>query len=214
MLINVLGCDGCGKSTQIEKLINWAEIRTPYSARSLAKRDIFDTSTFPECDFFGCEYDKLAHQLLPQMKGEARALWLIYMNAVLIKSAPAKPGEIVFLDGFWHKHYATEAALGVDKAWLLDVCAFFPEPDITVLLDLGPERTVARNHQHRPYESGCDFDCKDESFIAHQEKVRALLLDLAETRGYQVIDADRSVDEIFDSIVETISNNLSARFLA
>lgn len=204
MLINILGPDGCGKTTQLAKLKKWLEEEFGIKFSSLVKRDIFDKDRFPECDFFGCPYEKLAHQLLPMMPDESRSLWLIYMNAVLIKHYIPRKNEISFLDGYWHKHYATEAALGIDEVWLLQVCAFFPEPDITILLDIDPRITVARGHSHKPYESGCDFQCSDESFIKHQDKVREKLLKLAESRGYVILEADKSVDSVFQNICEIL----------
>ncbi|NHR06957.1 hypothetical protein HA052_17350 [Chromobacterium haemolyticum] len=200
MLINILGGDGCGKTTQIRLLEAWVRNEFGISARSLAKRDIFDKEHFPECDFFGCNYEQLAHHFLPKMRDECRALWLIYMNAVLIKGQPAQAEEIVFLDGYWQKHFATEAALGVSRQWLKNVCLFFPEPELTILFDLDPRVIVARGHLHHPYESGCDYACSDASFIRHQDKVRACLLELASERGYPVLDVNRSEQEIFHEL--------------
>lgn len=197
MFVNILGGDGCGKTTQIERLIDWARHEIGVSARRMAKRDIFDPEGVPECDFFRIPYETLAHDFLPRMREESRALWLIYMNAVLIRALPPGPGELVLHDGYWHKHYATEAAMGLDPEWLLAVCAFFPEPDLTLVLDVDPRSVVARGHDHQPYESGCDWSCSDAAFIGHQDKVRAHLLALASARNYTVIDADRPVDEVF-----------------
>ncbi|WP_255990079.1 dTMP kinase [Chitinolyticbacter albus] len=205
MLINILGSDGGGKTTQIAQLIQWTQQTFGLPARSLVKRDLFDAGRFPESAFFGCDYETLAHRLLPQMPAEGRALWLFYMNAVLIRGAPPQGREVVFLDGYWHKHFATEAALGLDTQWLLDVCRCFPEPDLTLLLDIDPRVTVARGHVHKPYESGCDFECSDASFIRQQDAVRRHLLQLAQSRGYPVLDAERGVDEVFDTLCEHIA---------
>lgn len=200
MLINILGGDGGGKTTQIGLLTPWLAETFGRPVRTMAKKDIFDPVGVPECDFFGVDYKSLAHHYLPHMLAESRALWLIYMNAVLIRRCPPQAGEIVVHDGYWQKHYGTEAAMGLDPDWLLDVCRFFPEPEITLMLDIDPRAIVARGHVHRPYESGCDFGCGDEAFIAHQDKVRAHLLALARQRGYPVIDADRPVDRVLEDL--------------
>jgi thymidylate kinase len=213
MLINILGGDGGGKTTQVERLARWVEDTFPLRARTMAKRDIFITENVPECGFFGVPYERLAHEFLPQMLEESRALWLIYMNAVLIRRCPPEPGEIVFHDGYWHKHYATEAAMGLNPGWLLDVCRLFPEPDVTFVLDLDPRRIVERGHKHRPYESGCDFGCSDEAFIAHQDRVRSHILDLASRRGYPILDADRSVEDLFDDLRQRLEPVLAASCL-
>lgn len=208
MFVNLLGGDGCGKSTQIAKLLAWAREDMGVPARSMAKRDIFDAERVPECDFFGISYERLAHEFLPRMRAESRALWLIYMNAVLIRSLPPRSGELLLHDGYWHKHYATEAAMGLDPAWLRAVCGFFPEPDLTLLLDIDPRTIVARGHVHKPYESGCDFGCGDDAFIRHQDKVRQHLLQLARERGYLVIDADRPEEDLFVELQHHIAPRL------
>jgi thymidylate kinase len=208
MFVNILGGDGCGKSTQIERLLEWARANLGIAARSMAKRDIFDPETVPECDFFGVAYDRLAHHFLPRMRGESRALWLIYMNAVLIRALPPQSDELLLHDGYWHKHYATEAAMGLDPAWLRDVCRFFPEPDLTLVLDMDPRAIVTRGHAHKPYESGCDWSCSDAAFIAHQDKVRAHLLELAANRSYMVIDADRHADVVFADLHDQLAPHL------
>ena len=209
MLINVLGCDGCGKSTQIEKLIGWVHDDTPLRARSLTKKNIFDAARFPDTALIGVPDPNLAHRLLPSVNKENRALWLILMNLVLIQGDPPEMGEVVFLDGYWQRYYATEAALGVDESWMRAVCSVFAEPDATVLIDIDPKVIVARGRVHNPYESGCDFDCSDESFIDHQEKVRSILLDLAEEKAWHVIDGDNTQSDIFAAIITCIGENLA-----
>lgn len=200
MLINVLGGDGCGKTTQIRYLIDWLSGELYLSTRSLAKRDIFDADVFPGADYFGTSYEHVAHQCLPRMKGESRALFLYYMNAMLIRGAPPRSGEIVLMDGYWHKHYATEAALGLDPEWLIAMGSALPEPELTVVLDMDPRAIVRRGHLHRPYESGCDFSCSDESFVAQQDKVRSFIRSLSEKRNYPVIDANCPEHELFQRI--------------
>ncbi|SFG02046.1 Thymidylate kinase [Novosphingobium sp. CF614] len=205
MMINILGGDGCGKTTQIERLEQWISSDWKLPVRRMAKRDIFDAVRVPECDFFGVPYESLAHKYLPMMRDEARALWLIYMNAVLIRATPPAPGEIVLHDGYWQKHYATEAAMGLDPQWLLDVCRFFPEPDLTILMDIDPRVVVGRGHSHKPYESGCDKTCSDAAFITHQDRVRGYLTAMAKDRHYPMLDANRSADTIFDDLKERLS---------
>lgn len=212
MLVNILGGDGGGKTTQVERLVEWVRDQFGVAARGMAKRDIFDAERVPECDFFRIDYEALAHRFLPRMLGESRALWLIYMNAVLIRRRTPQSDEVVFHDGYWHKHYATEAALGIDPRWLLDVCRVFPEPDVTLVLDINPRTIVARGHSHKPYESGCDFGCSDASFVRHQDKVRAHILSLARDRGYPVIDADQPVERLFDVLTSQLRPPLTERF--
>jgi thymidylate kinase len=210
VLINVLGCDGYGKSTQIEKLISWVRDHTPHHARSLTKMDIFDSARFPDTALIGVPDPALAHRLLPIVNKESRALWLISMNLVLIQRDPPEAGEIVILDGYWKKYYAVEAVLGVDESWMRSVCSIFAVPEATVLIDIDPKAIVARGRVHNPYESGCNFDCSDEAFIDHQNKVRSILLDLANENAWHVVDGDNAEDNVFAAILTCIQDDLIA----
>jgi thymidylate kinase len=204
MLMNVLGGDGCGKTTQVCHLLDWLSGELQLGARALAKRDLIDQNIFPGSDYFGTPYEHVAHQCLPRMKGESRALFLYYMNAMLIRGAPPRPGEVVIMDGYWHKHYATEAAMGIDPQWLIGMGAAFPEPDVTIVLDLDPRVIVERGHRHKPYESGCDFTCSDDAFIAHQDKVRSYIRAISKERNYPVIDANCPERELFRRIQDAV----------
>ena len=205
MLINILGGDGGGKTTQVARLIRWVRERHDLPVDSVAKRDIFDTATYPECDFFGVPYEHVAHRCLPNMRGTARAFWLYYMNAVLASEIEQRRDVVVFHDGYWHKHYATEAAMGLDPDWLLAMGSALPEPDLTIVFDIDPREIVRRGHVHKPYESGCDFACSDASFIAQQDKVRFHLMRLARERGYRVVDAAQDEDALFATLCTIIA---------
>lgn len=210
MLINLVGPDGCGKTTQIEKLSQWIQRDYKITPRIVVKADIFDLDRFPECRFFGCDYPTLAHELLPLMKRESRAMWLFYMLAVIICHYPPQENEIILLDGYWHKHYATELAFGLDETWLKNTCAFFPEPDLTYMLDIAPQDTVVRKHERHPYESGCDFNRSAHSFEAHQKKVRRVLLDMAQEREWTIIDANRPIDAVYEDLKHRLTGPLDA----
>lgn len=209
MFINILGPDGCGKTTQIEKLERWIGEELNLPVRRLEKRSIYQRKRYPECEFLGVSYENLAHRLLPSMYGESRAMWLFYMLAVSVRHYPPRENEVVLADGYWQKHYATEAAMGLDGGWLEQTCAFFPEPDLTLVLDMDPREVVARGHEHKPYESGCDFSCSDAAFVTHQDKVRRHILALASRRGYEVLAANAPVESLFARLRERLAPSLS-----
>lgn len=169
MLINIVGCDGTGKTTQMEMIQPWIEAVTGLSVRTLSKRSIFDGDRFPEARLFGPSYEDIMTNIMPTMQGESRSLFLFFILAVAICRYPPSKHEVVLLDGGWQKHYATEAVLGVPMDWLKGLGSGLPEPDLTVLLDMAPSRIVTRrqlaHESHGPYECGCRYDLTDEAFL-------------------------------------------------
>ena len=185
MLINITGGDGVGKSTQIERLASWLEAEIGCPVRLATKGEVLDTALFPEGRMFGCPYRVLAEEIVNDMQGFSRSQFFYYLSAAQICRRPPAPVEIVVADGFWAKNCATEAALGIDLAWLEAVGAAFPEPDVTVLLDMAPERILPRGLIYKPYECGFADASDDKSFVANQNRVRAALLDMAGRRGWR-----------------------------
>lgn len=204
MFINILGCDGCGKSTQIESLKQWIESRYSTKCRTIEKKQTFLSNRCPEFGNTIEEYRKLAYEVLPSMKGETRALMLFHMYLSLVLTEPPRNDEIVFVDGYWQKHYATERAMGVDEAWLLNVCSVFPKPSLTIVIDTDPNVIAARGHVPTPYEAGCDSGRNLESFIEHQTLVRQAILELAKRYSYVVIDGRNTQDKVFEMLQGTL----------
>jgi thymidylate kinase len=203
MIVNIVGCDGSGKSKQIEILKPWIEGNFDCPVRVLAKGDVMDFDKYPECRFFGCSYNKFAIDYLPHMKGESRALIMFYMMATIIRHYPPGENEVVLFDGYWHKNYATEAALGISTEWLRQVTSFFPVPDYTFLLDIPPDQIVGRQLTFHPYECGQVTECSIESFINYQNKVLYYLRELGAAENWISIDATRP-DEAVASDIKSI----------
>ena len=216
MLFNVVGIDGCGKSTQIDLLRPWVEQQFGLPTRLIRKADIFDADTFPDADrFFGCSYRELMYEILPNMKGESRAMFLFYMLATSVCNRPIGEREVAIIDGGWIKHVATEAAMGVDPEWLAQATAFFPRPDFTVMLDIDPETVVQRRKDggygpHAPYECGCRIDVKDADFIAQMNATAQYLHQFAQTEGWVVIDARKSARRVFEQMTAALQSRLAA----
>lgn len=200
MLINFVGCDGSGKTTQLQLVKGWIHEQFDCRVRVSSKSDVVRLEHFPEHRIFSSSYQELAHEIVPQMKSQSRALFLFYLVAAATCRCPPRDDEVLLVDGYWQKIFATEAALGLDSAWLRQVCSFFPEPDVTILLDVEPERIVGRCPEPNPYECGCSFDCTESSFIENQRKVYTILRETACSDNWIVVDARRSKTAIFDEI--------------
>jgi len=210
MLINIVGPDGSGKTTQLELLDGWLPTATALPHRFLTKADIFDTERFPECEFLGCEYSFMAHAQLPIMQGASRAMCLYFMLTLNVTRHPPLADEVVIADGYWHKHWATEKALGLPDEWLTALGSQMPEPELTLCLDMSAERIVARGRTRHPYESGLDMQARPESFIAHQTRVRANMLEMAARRDWVVINADRDAQAVQSDLQQHIREALAA----
>lgn len=210
MLINLLGIDGVGKTTHIKNLIEDIQNEFKVKVRIITKADIMNKEIFPEADLFRVPYSVLAIECLPFMKGNSRAMWLLYMFTVILGKFPPVKNEIILFDGFWHKHYAAETALGVDEDWFESVCKMFPEVDYTLVLDIEPELILKRSPKSpTPYECGLDVKCTNESFIDHQEKVRKKIMDLmSKKNNYDVIDARESKEVTYEKIKSNIFSKL------
>jgi thymidylate kinase len=215
MLINIAGGDSSGKTTQIRMLRSWIEQSFGLPVRILTKGDIFDPERFPQCRFLKGPYEEVAHEMMPMMKGEARALLMLYAYAISVRHHPPVEGEIVLTDGYWAKTYATEAALGIDPLWLRGTCSFLPAPDVSVLLDIEPEAAFERVTCLSLYECGGDGVPGEQSFVANQTRVLGLLRELAlEEKGWKIIHAHRGAREIFAELTDFLSPLIEARFLA
>lgn len=208
MLINLLGCDGCGKSTQLRKLIPWLEAHYSLPVRSLAKRDALNIAAIPEARYFGCDYHTLMYEILPEMRGASRALFIFNLLAIPLCHQPVQNDEIVILDGGWQKHVATEMALGLDEQWLTHLISIFPRPDLTIFLDVDPDTILGwrrQNHDtHAPYECGNQPDCSDHLFLKQMNEVHRILLRQSQEQNWTRIDGKKSATEVFQAITDTI----------
>ncbi|WNJ97293.1 hypothetical protein RND59_19000 [Vibrio ruber] len=213
MLINLIGCDGCGKSTQMKRLIPWLERTTGKSVRTVAKREVMQLDRFPQARYFGCSYQTLMYEILPEMQGESRALFLFNLFATQLSIEPITSKDVVLLDGGWIKHIATEMALGLPQKWLNDITACFPKPDVTLFLDVHPKTIVGwrreNSDSHAPYECGNQLDCSDEHFLSHMTKVYKNLLQLSEEQHWHHIPGEMSPDNVFTELCSTLSPFLS-----
>ncbi len=111
-------------------------------------------------------------------------------------------GAVVICDRYYASTVAYQSAKldgdSADIGWLKGLCEpFVQRPDAVVLLDVDPEVSMAR------VESRGEEESKFES-IRFQKQVRDRYLDLAEEYGFEVVDASRPEDEVFDDVMKII----------
>jgi dTMP kinase len=202
MLIAIVGADGAGKSTLARALVAALDARGMASSR-LDKWDILERSAFPEARFIGVSQAEMPEYIW-RMPTPARAMFIFWTIALSLSRHDLGTHErILVADGYWAKHSVVEELYGCDPDWIRRTVALFPQPDLTLLLDVEPELALARKRERLAYECGLDETSSAEAFLAHQAKVRARLLAAAERQNWRVLSATARPE---DTLERTLSH--------
>jgi dTMP kinase len=96
-------------------------------------------------------------------------------------------GTTVVCDRYYHSTLAYQGAAGVDVAWLRELQKFALKPDLILLLDVDPERSLLR-------VSGRTLTVfENRSYLM---QVRDLYLGFAKDGEMRLLDTARPVDEV------------------
>lgn len=175
------GIDGSGKSSLIKKL-DEDEFYVTYEPTSSEIGKIADRiageETSPYLDMFLYLADRVSHtEEIKEM-----------MNS----------GTSVLCDRYWGSTAAYQSAydeISLDYAEEIQR-PFILEPDITILFDLDPKVALERISERKnrsKYEKS--------NFL---NKVRKNYLELAEKHGWEVIDAEKSPENVFSQVKELL----------
>lgn len=181
------GVDGGGKSTQIKMLSEYFEesgyevelhVEPTHEVIGELIWDYMNSeerSFSPETEALLFAADRIEHG-----KGIKEAL---------------KAGKIVICDRYKHSSYAYQGAAGVDGDWMKDLNKHALTPDLVVLMDIDPEKSLER--------------VSDRSKTVFEEneylkKVRAEYLRFAEEGELVVVDAVKSIEKVHMDILEHV----------
>jgi dTMP kinase len=138
-LIAFEGIDGCGKSTQLERL----------AARLGALGCDVVTTREPTEFPSGQRIREMARSGVP-LAAEQELRWFVEDRRVHVAEviAPAlRAGQIVLTDRYFLSTVAYQGARGLDHEQILaDSEAEFPIPDLVVLLEIDPQKALERVH--------------------------------------------------------------------
>jgi len=218
-LIVIEGTDGVGRSTQVEMLKEWLEVKgygvitTGWTQSALmspaieeAKRghtlNVNTYSLLYAADFA----DRFEHIILPALKG----------------------GFIVLADRYIYTAIARAIVRGSKEEWIRGVYGFALIPDLVVYLKISPDalipRVINREMLMKRYweealgegldywESGMDLKLGEdfyESFLEYQKKILAEFDRMAREHKFKVVDATKDSDDIHKILQKAITPILS-----
>lgn len=108
-------------------------------------------------------------------------------------------GTILICDRYLASSVAYGEAQGLDPTWLFEIQKHLPQPDLTVLLDITPERSARRKLVDRDtYESD----------LALLGRVRESYLRQSENGKWVRLDADRNREAVAAEVYRAVSSLL------
>jgi dTMP kinase len=206
VLIVIEGPDSSGRSTQIRMLSTWLEqrgyavvqtglLRSPIVGPALeaAKQgNVLSPRTmslFYATDF----YDQLENTIVPALRA----------------------GYIVLSDRYIYTLQARDLVRGANPEWVESLYSMAVEPDAVFFLMASSrnlvERTLAANQLLDYWESGMDIGISRnwyDSFIKYQRRLRSEFKKLQEHYGFEIVDANRTVNAIQNGLRARIDSVL------
>lgn len=201
-LIVVEGADGSGRSTQIERLVEWLEARGHATTQVGLKRS---TLVAEELDA-AKDGNILSHTTMSLFYATDFADQL--ENIIL----PAlRAGFMVLADRYIYTLMARDLVRGMDDAWLRNLYGIALVPDAVFYLKVSPEqlvqRTFAKKHVLDYWESGMDLGLSRDmfdSFLKYQGMIADMFQRLQRVYEFDIIDGNRSTDEVSRELQQKI----------
>lgn len=171
-LIAVEGIDQAGKQTVCEQLVEW-----------LRMRDIpAEPTGFPDYS------TPIGREIAAFLRGEREfppeARQLLYAANRWERASDIRrwlaAGRTVVVDRYVASGIAYGAAQGLDVGWMRGLEARLPAADLTLLLDIPPDVSLARKQTERDA-----YEARTELLV----RARAIYLALAQEPGWRLIDA-------------------------
>ena len=201
-LIAIEGTDGVGRSTQIQLLREWLEVRgygvveTGWTRSMLMQPTIElakSSNTLNKLTFvllYATDFaDRLEKEIIPALKA----------------------GFVVLSDRYIFTALARAGVRGVDRQWLRNLYGFAIAPHMVFYLNVDMKTLIGRVLASRGmdfWESGMDLKHGDDiydSFRAYQNKLLREYSSMADEFHFRVVDARRPVDRIQDELRKNVA---------
>jgi dTMP kinase len=196
-LIAIEGTDGVGRSTQIQLLREWLEVRgygvveTGWTRSRLMQPTIEiakGSNTLNKLTFvllYATDFaDRLEKEIIPALKA----------------------GFVVLSDRYIFTALARAGVRGVERQWLRNLYGFAIAPHMVFYLNIDVKTLITRVLESRGmdyWESGMDLKHGDDiydSFRAYQNKLLREYSSMADEFQFRVVDARRPVNRIQDEL--------------
>jgi len=196
-LIAIEGTDGVGRSTQIQLLREWLEVKgygvveTGWTRSPLMQPTIElakSSNTLNKLTFvllYATDFaDRLEKEIIPALKA----------------------GFIVLSDRYIFTALARAGVRGVDRQWLRNLYGFAIAPHMVFYLNIDVKTLIGRILASRGmdfWESGMDLKHGDDiydSFRTYQIKLLKEYASMADEFHFRVVDARRTVDRIQEEL--------------
>ena len=196
-LIAIEGTDGVGRTTQIQLLREWLEVKgygvieTGWTRSELMQPTIElakSSNTLNKLTFvllYATDFaDRLEKEIIPALKA----------------------GFIVLSDRYIFSALARAGVRGVDRQWLRTLYGFAIAPHMVFYLKVDVSTLIGRVLAARGmdfWESGMDLKQSDEiydSFRSYQSKLLREYTSMGDEFHFRVVDARRSIGQIQDEL--------------
>jgi dTMP kinase len=196
-LIAIEGTDGVGRSTQIQLLREWLEVKgygvveTGWTRSPLMQPTIElakASNTLNKLTFvllYATDFaDRLEKEIIPALKA----------------------GFVVLSDRYIFTALARAGVRGIDRQWLRNLYGFAIAPHMVFYLKVDVTTLIGRVLAARGmdfWESGMDLKPGDDiydSFRAYQNRLLREYASMADEFNFRVLDARRSVDHIQEEL--------------
>ena len=208
-LIVVEGADGSGRSTQIEKLVEWLED----SGHATVQNGLHGSTLVSEELQQAKKGNILSHRTMSLFYATDFADQL--ENVIL----PAlRSGRMVLADRYIYTLMARDLVRGMDEKWVKTLYGIALEPDAVFYLNVSSEKLIERNFlKNRTldfWESGIDLGLSQdwfESFIRFQKLMMEQYRKLQKIFSFTIVDANHSVDVVYNILRKEIENLISVK---